>query len=79
MVKSKHKLYSIKGIDFDAVVAKYREICIEGIKEIDSDSLSVYSTDRLKYNVKHKPREPLHDDFKILFKAKYLLHAIAYR
>ena len=79
MVKSKYNLYSIKGIDYDAVIAMYRKICIEGIKEIDSDSLNVYSTDGLKYNVKHKPREPLHDDSKILFKAKYLLHAIAYR
>ena len=79
MVKSKYNLYSIKGIDYDAVIAMYRKICVEGIKEIDADSISVYSTDGLEYNEKHKPREPLHDDFKILFKAKYLLHAISYR
>lgn len=79
MVKSKYNLYTIKGVDYDAVIAMYRKICVEGIKEIDADSISVYSTDGLEYNEKHKPREPLHDDFKILFKAKYLLHAIAYR
>ena len=41
MVKSKYNLYTIKGVDYDAVIAMYRKICVEGIKEIDADSISV--------------------------------------
>ena len=44
MVKSKYNLYSIKEIDYDAVIAMYRKICIEGIKEIDADSIGVFNT-----------------------------------
>ena len=78
MVKSKYNLYSIKGIDYDAVIAMYRKICIEGIKEIDADSIGVYSGD-IEYLEVRKPRKPLNDETKILNKAKYLIHTISYR
>lgn len=79
MATSTFKLYSIEGIDYDAVIDKYRQMCNEGIKEIDPNSLSVYSNTELRYNIIHKSRKPTDTDYKIVFKAKYLIHTIAYR
>ena len=31
------KLYSIEGIDYDKVIAKYRELCEQGIRDINDD------------------------------------------
>ena len=37
-------LYTIEGIDYDAIIAKYQQLCIEGDKKIDTSkqNLSVY-------------------------------------
>ena len=78
MATSTFKLYTIEGIDYNAVIAKYRQICEEGIKEINADSFSVYGGD-IEYLQVRKPRKPLNDDTKILNKAKYLIHTISYR
>ena len=72
-------LYTIEGIDFDAVIAKYRQLCEEGEKEIDANSISVYGNVEPKYTQVRKPRKPLNDDIRILNKAIYLVHTIAYR
>lgn len=73
------KIYTIEGIDFDAVIAKYRQLCEEGEKEIDANSISVYGNVEPKYTQVRKPRKPLNDDTRILNKAIYLVHTIAYR
>lgn len=73
------KIYTIEGIDFDAVIAKYRHLCEEGEKEIDAISISVYGNVEPKYTQVRKPRKPLNDDTRILNKAIYLVHTIAYR
>lgn len=72
-------LYTIEGIDFDAVIAKYRQLCEEGEKEIDTNSISVYGNVEPKYTQVRKPRKPLNDDTRILNKAIYLVHTITYR
>ena len=72
-------LYTIEGIDYDAVIAKYRHLCEEGEKEIDANSISVYGNVEPKYTQVRKPRKPLNDDTRILNKAIYLVHTIAYR
>ena len=74
-----YKLYTVEGIDYDAVINKYRQICKNGISDIDSDSISVYSNTELKYKVIHKSRKPIDSDYKILFKAQFIIHTIAYR
>ena len=43
------KIYTIEGIDFDAVITKYRQLCEEGEKEIDANSISVYGNVEPKY------------------------------
>ena len=75
------KLYGIRDIDYDAVVAKYRLCCEEGEKEIDVSSINMYhcNPDDIKYIVKKAPRKPLMDDTRIKNKAIYLIHTIAYR
>ena len=72
-------LYGIEGLDYDAVFTAYRRLCEEGVREIDSDSLSVYSGSEPKYIEKKPPRKPLKDDARILCKARYIIHSIAYR
>lgn len=72
-------LYGIKGLDYDAVIATYRRLCVDGVREIDSDSLSVYSDSELQYIEKKSPRKPLKDDTRILRKARFIVHSIAYR
>ena len=79
MAASSFKIYTIEGIDFDAVIAKYRQLCEEGEKEIDANSISVYGNVEPKYTQVRKPRKPLNDDTRILNKAIYLVHTIAYR
>ena len=79
MAASTFKIYTIKGIDYDAIIAKYRQLCEEGEKEIDANSISVYGNVEPKYTQVRKPRKPLNDDTRILNKAIYLVHTIAYR
>ena len=78
MAASTFKIYTIEGIDYDAVIAKYRQLCEEGEKEIDANSISVYGGD-VRYIQTRKARKPLNDDTRILNKAIYLVHTIAYR
>ena len=42
MAVSTFKIYTIEGIDYDAVIAKYRQLCEEGENEVDANSISVY-------------------------------------
>lgn len=79
MAAKTFKIYTIEGIDYDAIIAKYRQICEEGEKEIDANSISVYGNVEPKYTQARKPRKPLNDDTRILNKAIYLVHTIAYR
>ena len=78
MATSTFKLYTIEGVDYDAIIALYRQICVEGVKDIDTNTISVYSSD-IEYLQVRKPRKPLNDETKILNKAKYLIHTISYR
>lgn len=78
MATSTFKIYSIEGIDYDAVIAKYREMCEQGEREIDPMSISVYGGN-VGYIQTRKPRKPLKDDTRIKNKAIYLIHIIAYR
>ena len=75
---STFKLYTIEGINYDAIIAIYRQLCETGEWDIDKSSVSVYGGE-LKRVLIRKPRKPLNDDVKILNKAKYLIHTIAYR
>lgn len=79
MAASTFKIYTIEGIDYDAVIDKYRELCEQGEREIDPMSISVYGNVEPKYTQVRKPRKPLNDDTRILNKAIYLVHTIAYR
>lgn len=79
MTASTFKIYTIEGIDFDAVIAKYRQLCEEGEKKVDANSISVYGNVEPKYTQVRKTRKPLNDDTRILNKAIYLVHTIAYR
>ena len=72
-------LYSIEGVDYDTIISKYRQLCNDGIKDIDDSSLSVYGNPQPKYIVRKHPRKPLKDDTRIQNKTKYLIHSIAYR
>ena len=78
MVASTFKKYTIEGIDYDAVIDKYRELCEQGEREIDPMSISVYGGD-VRYIQTRKARKPLMDETRILNKAIYLVHTIAYR
>lgn len=78
MAASTFKIYTIEGIDYDAVIDKYRELCEQGEREIDPMSISVYGGD-VRYIQTRKPRKPLMDETRILNKAIYLVHTIAYR
>ena len=79
MAASTFKIYTIEGIDYDAVIAKYRELCEQGEYVISPDSISVYGNPAPVYIQIRKPRKPLNDDTKIKNKAIYLVHTIAYR
>ena len=79
MATKSFKIYTIEGIDYDAVIAKYRELCEQGEYEISPDSISVYGNPEPVYIQIRKPRNPLNDETKIKNKAIYLVHTIAYR
>ena len=65
MAASTFKLYTIENIDYNAVIAKYRELCEQGEYEISPNSISVYDTPEVVYKQTRKPRKPLNDDTKI--------------
>ena len=69
-------IYTIESIDYDTVIAKYRELCEQGEREIDPMSVSVYGGD-MHHIQTRKPRKPLMDETRILNKAIYLVHTIA--
>lgn len=73
-------LYTIEGIDYDAIIAKYQQLCIEGDKKIDTSkqNLSVYGYVEPNYTETRKSCKPV-DDTKTIRKIKYLVHTIAYR
>lgn len=73
-------LYTIEGIDYDATIAKYQQLCVEGDKKIDTSkqNLSVYGFVEPNYKETRKSRKPV-DDTKTIRKIKYLVHTIAYR
>ena len=73
-------LYTIEGIDYDAIIAKYQQLCVEGDKKIDTSkqNLSVYGFIEPNYKETRKSRNPV-DDTKTIRKIKYLVHTIAYR
>lgn len=73
------KLYVIDGIDYGAVIAKYRQLCQEGIKDIEPTISVSAAACGAATIIRKKPRAPLKDDTKILNKAKFLVHTIAYR
>lgn len=73
------KIYTIEGINYDAIIQKYRQLCEEGEVEILSDSLSVFGNSEVESIQTRKPRKPLNDDTRILNKAIFLVHTIAYR
>ena len=79
MAASTFKIYTIEGIDYDAIIAKYRQICIEGEWEFDVNTISVYGNIKPKRIQTRKPRNPLMNDTRIKRKAIYLVHIIAYR
>lgn len=79
MAASTFKIYTIEGIDYDAIIAKYRQICIEGEWEFDINTISAYGNIEPKRIQTREPRNPLKDDTKIKRKAIYLVHTIAYR
>lgn len=78
MAASIDKLYSIENIDYDKIIAKYRELCEQGESEVDNNCISVFGGE-IKYVQTRKPRKPLKDDIRIFNKVMYLVHTIAYR
>ena len=78
MTTSTFKIYKIQDIDYASVITKYRELCEQGEQEIDANSISVYGSD-VRHIQTRKPRKPLNDETKILNKAIYFVHTIAYR
>ena len=78
MATSTFKIYTIQDINYASVITKYRELCEQGEQEIDANSISVYGSD-VRHIQTRKPRKPLNDETKILNKAIYLVHTIAYR
>ena len=73
------KIYTINGINYDTIIQKYRQLCEEGEVKISSDSLSIFASSEIEYIQTRKPRKPLNDDTRILNKAIFLVHTIAYR
>lgn len=79
MVDKTFKIYTVNDINYGAIIQKYRQLCEEGEVEISSDSVSVFGNSGGEYIQTRKPRKPLNDDTKILNKAIFLVHTIAYR
>ena len=74
------KLCVIDGVDYDAVIARYRQICEAGVVETEPTiSVSAAAGGAAFIRVKKPPRKPLRDITKTLNKAKYLVHTVAYR
>lgn len=73
------KLYILKDIDYNAVIAEYRKLCREGISHYDDRDFSVYESKPSSVIVDKEPREPLKDDTRIRNKAVFLMHTIIYR
>ena len=78
MVSKTFKIYTIEGADYDAIIAKYRVLCEQGEWDIDENSISVYGSN-VEFIQTRKSRKPLMDYTRILNKAIYLVHTIAYR
>ena len=79
MAVNTFKIYTINGINYDAIIQKYRQLCEQGEVEISSDSLSVFVNSDVEYIQTRKSRKPLKDDTRILNKVIFLVHTIAYR
>ena len=81
MAASTFKIYTIEGIDYDAIITKYRQFCEQGESVLDptKTNVSVYGFVEEQYTQVRKPRKPLMDDVRIKNKAIYLVHTIAYR
>lgn len=75
------KLYVVKDIDYDAVIAKYRTLCAEGITDIDWDKYDCFGRGGGEPTiiVKKAPHAPIKDDTKIRNKCLFLVHSIASR
>lgn len=74
------KIFEVRGLDYNSVIDKYKELCRTGSVEISDDSfISVYGNSDIKYVETRKPRNPLKDNTKITNKIKYIVHSIAYR
>lgn len=78
MPSNQFKLYVLKDADYDAVIAKYRQICEQGITYIEGD-VTLNGVDDLKVVYKKEPRKPLRDNYRIRNKALFLMHSIIYR
>ena len=72
------KLYGVKEVDYNAVIAKYKELCSAGIVEINWEDYFNATSPRTETVIK-APRTGLKDDTKIKNKALYIVHTIAYR
>lgn len=78
MPSTSFKLYVLKNADYDAVTAKYRQLCEEGISFYDGE-ITIDGQDDTKLVYRKEPRQPLKDDARIRNKAIYLMHTIIYR
>lgn len=72
------KLYGVEGVDYDAVIAKYRELCSAGIIDVDWEDYFDATSKRTETVIK-APRAGLKDATKVKNKALYIVHTIAYR
>ena len=81
MATTTFKIYTIEGIDYDAIIALYRQFCEQGERKLDhtKTNVSVYGFVEEQYTQTRKPRKPLMDNVRIKNKAIYLVHTIAYR
>ena len=79
MVDKTFKIYTINDINYDAIIQKYRQLCEDGEVVISADTVSVFGNSGVEYIQTRKPRKPLNDDTRILNKAIFLVHTIAYR
>lgn len=78
MPSKKFKLYVLTDADYTAVIAKYRQLCEQGISYYEGD-ITIDGTDNLHLAYRKEPRKPLRDDYRILNKAMFLMHTIIYR
>ena len=78
MPSNTFKLYVLKNADYDAITAKYRQLCMEGVSFYEGD-ITIEGGVDAKLVYKKEPRAPLKDDTRIKNKAQYLMHTIIYR